>query len=158
MLLSICQSKWKEIRNALPVVRTKTTCKNTNIIYWATNRNSLFKTQLSPCGHPAIMDTPILRTVTKSRTKINYRCLSEINSHYYGLSLMRTLTRSPYGICFWGSSLYIATKDDGRREFILFFESLSTSTNRGYGATLKPLNPLNPDSVYLTHRVKISIS
>ena len=54
--------------------------------------------QLSTCGHPAIMDTPIIRTAAKSRAKINYRRLTEINSWYYGLSLMRTLTQDPYSI------------------------------------------------------------
>ena len=48
--------------------------------------------QLSPCGHPAITDTPIIRTADKFRAKINYRRLTEINSRYYGLSLQRTLT------------------------------------------------------------------
>ena len=47
---------------------------------------------LSPCGHPAITDTPIIRTADKFRAKINYRHLTEINSRYYGLSLQRTLT------------------------------------------------------------------
>ena len=54
--------------------------------------------QLSTCGHPAITDTPIIRTAAKSRSKINYRRLTEINSWYYGLSLMRTLTQDPYSI------------------------------------------------------------
>ena len=53
---------------------------------------------LSTCGHPAITDTPIIRTAAKSRAKINYRRLTEINSWYYGLSLMRTLTQDPYSI------------------------------------------------------------
>ena len=48
--------------------------------------------QLSPCGHPAITDTPIIRTADKFRAKINYRHLTEINSRYYGLLLQRTLT------------------------------------------------------------------
>ena len=48
--------------------------------------------QLSPCGHPAITDNPIIRTADKFRAKINYRHLTKINSRYYGLSLHRTLT------------------------------------------------------------------
>ena len=52
----------------------------------------LMYSQLSPCGHPAITDTPIIRTADKFRAKINYRRLTEINSRYYGLSLQRTLT------------------------------------------------------------------
>ena len=38
--------------------------------------------QLSPCGHPAITDTSIIRTADKFRAKINYRHLTEINSRY----------------------------------------------------------------------------
>ena len=54
--------------------------------------------QLFPCGHLAIMDTPIIRTAAKSPAKINYRCWTEINSRYYGLSLLWTLTHGPEGI------------------------------------------------------------
>ena len=54
--------------------------------------------ELSPCRHLALTDTPIIRTAAKSPTKINYRCLTEINSRYYGLSLLRTLTRGPEGV------------------------------------------------------------
>ena len=54
--------------------------------------------QLLPCGHPAITDTPIIRTVAKSQPKINYRRLTEINCRYYGLSLMRTLTQGPHRV------------------------------------------------------------
>ena len=50
---------------------------------------------LSPCGHPTIADTPIKRTVAKPLAKTNYKRLTEINSHYYGLLLKRTWIRSP---------------------------------------------------------------
>ena len=43
--------------------------------------------QLLPCRHLAITDTPIIRTAVKSPAKGNYRCLNEINSCYYRLSL-----------------------------------------------------------------------
>ena len=36
--------------------------------------------QLSPCGHPTITDTPIKRTAAKSPAKTCYRRLTEINS------------------------------------------------------------------------------
>ena len=49
--------------------------------------------QISPCRPIAITDTPIIRTAAESQKKINYRHLTEINFRYYGLSLMRTLTR-----------------------------------------------------------------
>ena len=62
--------------------------------------------QLSPCGHPAISDTPIIRTAAKSPAKTCYRCLTEINSRYYGHSLMRTLTRGPHSVRYKGSWLY----------------------------------------------------
>ena len=65
-----------------------------------------YYSQLSPCGHPAITDTPIIRTAAKSPAKINYRRLTEINSRYYGLSLMRTLTRGPHSVRNKGSWLY----------------------------------------------------
>ena len=62
--------------------------------------------QLSTCGHPAITDTPIIRTAAKSQAKTTYRRLTEINSRYYGLSLMRTLTQGPYSICYKGRSFH----------------------------------------------------
>ena len=53
-----------------------------------------YYSQLSPRGHPAIMDTPIIRTqAAKSQAKTNYRRLTEIR-----LSLMRTPTRVPYSV------------------------------------------------------------
>ena len=56
--------------------------------------------QLSPCDHPAITDTPIIRTAAKSQEKVNYRhLLTDINFRYYGLTLMTTLTRGPYSVC-----------------------------------------------------------
>ena len=49
-------------------------------------------------GHLTITDTPIKRTVAKSPAKANYRRLTEINPHYYGLSLKGTRTRGPYSV------------------------------------------------------------
>ena len=59
----------------------------------------------SLCGHSGITDTPIKRTVAKSPAKANYRRLTEINSRYYGLSLIRTLTQGPYSVHNKGSWL-----------------------------------------------------
>ena len=59
--------------------------------------------QPSPCGHLAITDSPIIRAAAKSPAKINYRRLTEINSRYYGLSLLSTLTHGPEGVCSKGS-------------------------------------------------------
>ena len=55
--------------------------------------------QLSPCGHLALTDNPIIRTAAKSPAKTNYRRLTKINSRYYGLSLLRTCIRGPYSVC-----------------------------------------------------------
>jgi len=47
-------------------------------------------------------DTPIMLTAATSQAKINYRCLTEINSGYFGVSLMRTLTQTLYSVhCKW---------------------------------------------------------
>ena len=62
--------------------------------------------QLPPCEHPAITDTPIIRTAAKFPAKPNFGHLSEINSRYYRLSLVRTLTRGPYCVRIKGSWLY----------------------------------------------------
>ena len=45
--------------------------------------------QLSPRGHHTITDTLIIRTAAKSPAKIEYRRVTEINSRYYGLSLLK---------------------------------------------------------------------
>ena len=58
-------------------------------------------------GHLAMTDTPIIPTAAKSKAKIIYRRLTEINSRYYGLSLMRTLTRGPNSVRYKGSWLYL---------------------------------------------------
>ena len=48
-----------------------------------TDRKNCYS-QLLPYGHPAITDTQIIRTALKSRAKINYGRLTEINSHCNG--------------------------------------------------------------------------
>ena len=50
-----------------------------------------------------LVDTSLLRTAAKSYAKINYRCLTEINSCYYGLSLLQTQTQGPEGVHNKGS-------------------------------------------------------
>ena len=55
--------------------------------------------QLSPCRHLTIRDTPIIRAAALSSAKINYRHLTEKKFPlYYGLSLLRTLTHRPEGV------------------------------------------------------------
>ena len=44
--------------------------------------------QLSPCGHLAITDTPLIRTTPESPAKIRH--LTETNSRYCAISLLRT--------------------------------------------------------------------
>ena len=57
---------------------------------------------VDPCynGHPDNTDSSQILRQNKLQT------LTEINSHYYGLSLMRTLTQGPYSVCYRGSWLY----------------------------------------------------
>ena len=70
--------------------------------------------QILPCGHLAIMETPIIRTAAKSPAKLNYRHLTEIKSRYYGLSLLRTLIRGPVDVRNKGSWPYsFAQKNNG---------------------------------------------
>ena len=75
-------------------------------------RGESIYSHLSPCGHLAITDTPIIRTAAKSPIKTDYRRLNEINSRYYGLSLLRTLTCGPEvsvikGVdCIWEHSAF----------------------------------------------------
>ena len=59
--------------------------------------------QLRPCVHLAKTDILIIRTAAKSQAKVNHRCLTEINSRYYGLLLMRTLTQGLYSAHYKGS-------------------------------------------------------
>ena len=58
--------------------------------------------QFSPCGHLTITDTQIIRTAAKSLGKIDIS-LTETNSRYYGLSLLRTLTRGTLGVRIKGA-------------------------------------------------------
>lgn len=60
---------------------------------------------LTVYGDPAITDTPaIIRTAAKCQTKINNRCLTEINCRYHGFLLMsRSLAQGPYSVCYKGS-------------------------------------------------------
>ena len=60
--------------------------------------------ELTICETVFLMNTVDSRLVDTPKT--NYSCLTEIISRYYGLSLMRTLTSGPYGVCFKGSWLH----------------------------------------------------
>ena len=75
-------------------------------IYTAKQSILVEYSQLLPCRHPAIMGTLIRQTAATSLAKTNYRHLTEINSRYYRLSLMRTLLRRPYSVCYKRSWLY----------------------------------------------------
>ena len=65
--------------------------------------NNTIYSELSRSGHLAIMDTPMMQAAAKFPAKIKYRRLTEINSRYYGLSLVRTLTRGSEGVHNKGS-------------------------------------------------------
>ena len=93
----LCQQRLLRFRNFATMV----TWRHTSPPYY------LHVSQLLPCEHPTIMDTPIKRTASKSQAKINnYWHLTKINSYYYGLSPIRTLTRVPDSVCYKGSWLY----------------------------------------------------
>ena len=53
----------------------------------------IYYSHLAPCGHPYN-----IRTAAKFQAKTNYGDLTEINSCYYRLALMCTLTRGPYSV------------------------------------------------------------
>ena len=106
-LLAQIESLKKKIRELEVKIRISISWKAQTLIFGIQNCFFFFcpvaAGQLSPCGHLAITDTPILRTAAKSSAKINNRRLTEINSRYYGLSLLRTLTRGPKGVRNKGS-------------------------------------------------------
>ena len=86
--------------------------------------------QLRPWGHLVITDTPIIRTSAISQAKIIYRRLTEINSRYYGLSLMRTLTRGPNSVRNKVSWLSLP------------YRTLFKQTNKGFYSQLLPCGHL----------------
>ena len=59
--------------------------------------------QLSPCGHPAITDNKDSSLIPGKK---NYRRFTEINSRFYGLSLIRIRMRGPYSVRYKGSWMY----------------------------------------------------
>ena len=65
---------------------------------------STVNSRLSLVGHP------YNTTATKSPAKINYRRLTEINSRFYGLAVMRTLSGGPYSVRNKGSWLLCFTE------------------------------------------------
>ena len=69
-----------------------------------------YYSQLSPCRHPNKTNSPIIQTSAKSQAKINYCRLTEINSRYYGLSLMRTPAQGLHSSHYKGSWGQVNTK------------------------------------------------
>ena len=60
-------------------------------------------TVISRLADTPLTDTLIVRTAAKSQAKIHCRCLSEINSRYYRLSIKRKVTQGPYSVRYKGS-------------------------------------------------------
>ena len=93
-------------------------------------------------------DTPITRTATKSHAKINYRCLTKINSRYYGLSLMRsTVTNQSSLQCplHKGSWLFMkpTTLHIWSSKYVLCYKSLNRrSGNAAFFGVQKEYTPL----------------
>ena len=71
------------------------TCKGIQVLVSRFHAMDSRYSQLLPCGHLATTDALIKWAVAKSLARTNYRRLTEIKSHYYGLSLMRTRTQGP---------------------------------------------------------------
>ena len=93
----VCEQRLLRFKNFATMV---TWCQTSPRYY-------LHVSQLLSCEHPTIMDAPIKWTASKSQAKINnYWHLTEINSRYYGLSLIRTPTRGPDSVCYNGSWPY----------------------------------------------------
>ena len=61
---------------------------------WSQNCLHLNLNTVNSC----LADTLIIQTKVKSPAKINDRCLTEIDSCYYGLLLKRILTQGPYSV------------------------------------------------------------
>ena len=70
-------------------------------------QKSPFYSQLSPWGHPAITDTPVIRTTAKSQGKINYNIQTfDWNKLSLLRTLARTLSQGPYSVRYKGRWLY----------------------------------------------------
>ena len=81
------------------------------------------------------MDTPIIRTAAKSAAKINYRRLTELNSRYYGLYLLRKLTRGRKGV---------RNKEPNRWTYQMIFPERYTPVFRAFLLILSALFSYQP--------------
>ena len=73
---------------------------------WSQNCLHLNLNTVNSC----LADTLIIQTTAKSLAKINYRCLTEIDSRYYRLLLKRTVSQGPYSVCYKRSWRYCSYK------------------------------------------------
>ena len=73
-------------------------------IWQVLNSDSFLIMKIINTVNSRLADTPIIRTAAKSPAKTSCRRLTEINSRYYGLSLMRTPPRGPYSVRYKGMS------------------------------------------------------
>ena len=92
--------------------------------------------------------TPIIQTAAKSKAKIIYRQLTEINSCYYGLSVMRTLTRGPNSVRHKGSWLYSEKITPLLNSVVTNKQRLLQST-LALWASLYYRHPANTDSCWM---------
>ena len=66
--------KWVQYGGLTRKIHSKTHIKNftRTIIYSLNHTQDACTVKVSPCGHPIITDTPIIRTAAKSHVKIYY--------------------------------------------------------------------------------------
>ena len=71
---------------------------------WSQNCLHLNLNTVNSC----LTDTLIMQITAKSPAKINQnRCLTDIDSRYYGLLLKRTVSQGPYSVCYKSPTLLV---------------------------------------------------
>ena len=126
-------------------------------------------------GHPENTNSSSIL----SKNKLQSCRLSDTNFHYYGLSLMRTLTRDPYSFCYKGSWLYWATSNSclllslscrmkrsilktklaifllAEKGLLLFVRTCYTHWWRKTNKTKKSINTIKPRKTKCTKQEKV---
>ena len=101
-------------------------------------RRNLVHTVLRVFGQRLVAWRPTI----KSPAKINCRRLTEIISRYYGLSLLKTLTRGPEGVIIKGVVVVVV--------FFALHNTIITILNTAYTIYNK-YNTYNTDNTYCLH-------